>query len=124
MVLIAAASLVVLTMAEDGDLRLSAGMPQPADDCAAAMEVVTQVIGAAGTRVVAARCGDMAGLRLSPFIHGAPPEAETHRFRIRLPRAGGFQLEPLAPDAPCEAQPDAAEPVLCARSSQFVLRGQ
>lgn len=115
-------ALLLLTLIGDGGTRLTLSPADTAEDCAATREVLVQVLTDAGKPPILALCGTSA-LQLSPYIHGTPPEAETLRYRVDIPRAGGFTVTPLATDAPCEPAPQADPAIHCARSSQRVLSG-
>ena len=75
-----------------------------------------------GKPPILAQCGTSI-LQLTPYVHGTPPEAETHRYRVEVARSGGFTVTPLGAEAPCAAAPDADPAVHCTRSSQRVLAG-
>jgi hypothetical protein len=111
-------ALLILTLMAGGDTRLTLTPAETAADCEASREVVTQILTEAGNPPLIAICGETA-LRLSPFEHGAPPEAEVHRYQVDLPAAGGFVVLPLAKAAACVPAPDGSRH--CARSAQAVL---
>ncbi len=115
-------ALLILTLAEGADVRVNLTESESPADCEASRDVVTQILTEAGNAPVAAVCGGT-GLRLTPFVHGTPPEAEVHRYRVELPQAGGFAVTPLAEGEDC-TQDTAADPAIyCARSGQSVLSG-
>ncbi|MFA5539132.1 MAG: hypothetical protein WDA23_08010 [Gemmobacter sp.] len=115
-------ALLILTMTAGGDIRVTLTENDSPADCEANREVVTQILTEAGSAPIAALCGE-SGLRLTPFVHGTPPEAEIHRYRVELPQAGGFAIAPLAEGEDCTPDTDtAADPAVhCARSGQSVL---
>lgn len=83
------------------------------EDCRARMARVTTILRGAGMDILAARCG-LSDLRLTPFMHGAPPEESRWRYRVTLEGADGFVVRPLPDDAPCAP----SDRVYCATSSQ------
>lgn len=111
-------ALLILTLMTGGDTRLTLTPAETHADCEASREVVTQILTEAGNPPLVAICGETA-LRLTPFEHGAAPEAEVHRYQVDLPDAGGFEIVPLADTAACVPVPDGSR--LCARSAQAVL---
>ncbi|NHF73194.1 hypothetical protein [Paracoccus xiamenensis] len=113
-------ALLLLTLMSDGDTRLTLSPADSAQACAATREVLVQVLIEAGKPPLLALCGTSA-LQLSPYVHGVPPEAETHRYRVEIPSSGGFSVTPLAAQTPCAPVPDADPVVHCTRSSQRVL---
>ena len=113
-------ALLILTLADGGATRVTLTESESPEDCEASREVVTQILTEAGSAPLAAVCGET-DLRLTPFIHGTPPEAETHRYRVEVARSGGFTVTPLGAEAPCAAAPDADPAVHCTRSGQSVL---
>lgn len=113
-------ALLILTLTPDGATRLTLTEAEDADDCGAKREVVSQVLTEAGSPPIAALCDETA-LRLTPFEHGLPPDAETHRYRVELPKAGGFVIRPLTADETCEAETVADPAVHCTRSAQAEL---
>ncbi|NCU21467.1 hypothetical protein EOM89_12290 [Candidatus Falkowbacteria bacterium] len=113
-------TLLVLTLMGDGSTRVTLSEHESPDHCEAARESVVAILTEAGMAPLAARCGETA-LRLTPFEHGMPAEAEVHRYRVDMPAAGGFAVAPLGPDTPCTPQPGAEPVVICARSGQEVL---
>lgn len=115
-------ALLILTLTEGGDIRVNLTESAGPADCEASRDVVTQILTASGHVPLAAVCGET-GLRLTPYIHGTPPEAEVHRYRVELPRAGGFALAPLAEGEDCTPDTAADPAVHCARSGQSVLPG-
>ncbi|MBK0328992.1 hypothetical protein I5535_17065 [Rhodobacteraceae bacterium F11138] len=110
-------ALLTLTLTAGSDLRMTLSTVADATACEAARESVTSVLTDAGIEIVAARCG-VTDLRLTPFEHGAGPEAEIHRYRVDLSDPQGFAVTPLGVDGRCIAD---APPVYCARSSQSVI---
>ncbi len=112
--------LLILTLAGDGGVRMTLTDSDSLAECEASLEVVSQILTEAGSPPLLARCGESA-LRLTPFVHGTPPEAETHRYRVELPAAGGLAVRPLGPDEACTPAPEADPAVHCARSGQSVL---
>lgn len=113
-------ALLILTLTGDGGTRVTLTDSDGPADCAALREVVAQILTEAGSPPLLTRCGESA-LRLTPFVHGTPPEAEIHRYRVELPAAGGFTVHPLAPGETCTAAPKADPAVHCASSGQSVL---
>ncbi|MDO5614039.1 MAG: hypothetical protein Q4G14_12470 [Paracoccus sp. (in: a-proteobacteria)] len=112
--------LLLLTLTADGEIRVNLTETEGPDDCEARQDVVTQVLTGAGMAPLHAICGPSA-LRLTPFDHAALAEDENHRYRVELPRAGGFTIRPLSGDEGCDPAPDADPAVYCARSSQAVI---
>lgn len=112
--------LLILTLTGDGGTRVTLTDSDSPADCEASREVVSQILTEAGSPPLLARCGDSA-LRLTPFVHGIPPAAEIHRYRVELPAAGGFTVRPLSPGEICTPAPQADPAVHCARSGQSVL---
>ena len=115
-------ALLILTLTEGGDARVNLTESESPADCEASRDVVSQILTEAGSAPVAALCGET-GLRLTPFVHGTPPEAEIHRYRVELPRAGGFTVTPLAEGKGCIPDTAADPAIYCARSGQSVLPG-
>lgn len=115
-------ALLILTLTEGGDIRVNLTESAGPADCEASRDVVSQILTASGHAPLAAVCGET-GLRLTPYIHGTPPEAEVHRYRVELPRAGGFALAPLAEGEDCTPDTAADPAIHCARSGQSVLPG-
>lgn len=113
-------ALLLLTLTGDGDIRLTLSPAQSAAACEDRREVLTQVLAGAGQAVIEARCGET-GLRMSPFIHGVPPEAEIYRYRVEIQPAGGFAIAPLSADEPCVNQPDHGPAFYCTRSAQRII---
>lgn len=113
-------ALLILTLTPDGATRVTLTEAEDAATCEANREVVTQILTEAGSPPLVALCGPT-DLRLTPFEHGTPPEAEVHRYRVELPKAGGFTLAPLAGGESCTPDPAADPAVHCARSGQAVV---
>ncbi|KGJ06843.1 hypothetical protein SAMN04487972_10296 [Paracoccus halophilus] len=113
-------ALLVLTLMADGGTRLTLSEAETAEDCEAMREVVTQILTEAGQPPLLSRCGATA-LRLTPFVHGVPAEAEIWRYRVELPEGGGFSVTPLDSAAACDPAPQARPAIHCARSAQKVL---
>lgn len=113
-------TLLMLTVMAGGDLRVTLSPAADEVECEANRDAVVTILADAGRAPLAALCG-ASDLRLTPFVHGTPPEAEVHRYRVELPLAGGFSVTPLLGDAPCTAAPKAEPAVYCARSAQTVL---
>ncbi|WP_333817718.1 hypothetical protein [Tabrizicola sp.] len=112
--------LLILTLTEDGATRVTLTESDSPADCEASRDVVTQILTGAGNAPLAALCGET-GLRLTPFVHGTPPEAETNLYRVELPKSGGFTIAPLAEGEACAPDTAADPAVWCARSGQSVL---
>ena len=115
-------ALLLLTLMADGGTRLTLSPAESAEAGEATREVLVQVLTEAGKPPILAQCGTSI-LQLTPYVHGTPPEAETHRYRVEVARSGGFTVTPLGAEAPCAAAPDADPAVHCTRSSQRVLAG-
>lgn len=113
-------ALLILTLAEGGATRVNLTESGSPGDCEASRDVVTQILTEAGSAPIAAVCGET-DLRLTPFVHGTPPEAEVHLYRVELPQAGGFTIAPLAEGEDCTPDTAADPAVHCARSGQSVL---
>lgn len=113
-------TLLVLTLMNDGSHRVTLSEHDSLELCEASRESVVAILTEAGMPPLEARCG-ATELRLTPFEHGTPPEAEVHRYRVETPAAGGFSVTPLSVDTPCEARPEAEPAVVCGRSGQQVL---
>lgn len=113
-------TLLVLTLTAAGDMRLTLSPAADAVECAANRDAVVTILTDAGRPPVAALCGTT-GLRLTPFVHGTPPEAEVHRYRVELSSTGGFGIEPLLDGAPCTEDTQADPAVYCTRSAQAVI---
>ncbi|MDO5622347.1 MAG: hypothetical protein Q4G24_12845 [Paracoccus sp. (in: a-proteobacteria)] len=111
-------ALVILTLMGDGGTRITLSAADSPEECEARREVLTQVLTHAGQAPLLAICGETA-LRLSPFVHGVPEQAEVNRYRLTM-QGGGFIVEPLG-DAPCLDARDAEPAIWCARSAQIVL---
>ncbi|MDO5705130.1 MAG: hypothetical protein Q4G49_08675 [Paracoccus sp. (in: a-proteobacteria)] len=112
-------TLLILTLMADDGTRLTLSTYDSPDECEGAREVVTQVLTDAGQEPVVTMCGKT-GLRLTPYIHGAPRRAEVNRYRVELPADGGFTVIPLT-DETCEDAPDADPVVYCTLSAQQVI---
>lgn len=112
--------LLILTLTGDGGVRMTLTDSDSLAECEASREVVSQILTEAGSPPLLARCGESA-LRLTPFVHGTPPEAEVHLYRVELPQAGGFTIAPLAEGEDCTPDTAADPAVHCARSGQSVL---
>lgn len=110
--------LVILTMTSGGDTHLALSSPETQADCEARQEVVSQTLAAAGAQVLAAVCGE-SDLSFTPYAHGAPASAFTHRWRVHL-TDGGPVIAPVAQGAACDEQRDAMQPSFCAVSAQSV----
>ena len=113
-------ALLILTLAEGGATRVTLTESDSPADCEASRDVVTQILTEAGSAPLAAVCGET-DLRLTPFIHGTPPDAEIHLYRVELPQAGGFTIVPLAEGEACTPDTEADPAVHCTRSGQSVL---
>ncbi len=113
-------TLLILTVMAGGDLRVTLSQAEDEAECEANRDAVVTILTDAGRAPLLALCG-ASDLRLTPFVHGTPPEAEIHRYRIELPAAGGFTVTHLAAGEICTAAPDAEPAVHCARSGQSVL---
>ncbi|MDO5642154.1 MAG: hypothetical protein Q4G26_07170 [Paracoccus sp. (in: a-proteobacteria)] len=113
-------ALLLLTLTADGDIRVNLTETDGPDDCEARRDVVTQVLTGADMAPLHAICGPTA-LRLTPFDHAALSTDERYRYRVELPRAGGFAIRPLSAGEACTPAPDADPAVYCARSGQAVI---
>ena len=113
-------TLLVLTLTASGDVRVTLSYAKDATECSANRDAVTTILTEAGHPPLVALCG-ATDLKLTPFVHGTPPEAETSRYRVELPGTGGFLVVPLAADAPCKASADTDPAVYCAISAQKVI---
>lgn len=113
-------TLLMLTVMAGDDLRVTLSPAADEIECEANRDAVVTILGNAGRAPLAALCG-ATELRLTPFVHGTPPEAEVHRYRVELPLAGGFRVTPLGGEERCTAAPEADPAVYCARSAQSVL---
>ena len=124
-------ALLLLTLMADGGVRLTLTEADSARACEASRDSVVRILGSTGRPPIRALCGRTA-LRLTPFMHGTPPEAEVLRYRVRIP--GGmppaadaegsgeaFDIERLDGDEPCQPAPDASPAVYCTRSAQRPL---
>ena len=87
-------ALLLLTLMADGGTRLTLSPAESAEACEATREVLVQVLTEAGKPPILAQCGTSI-LQLTPYVHGTPPEAETHRYRVEVARSGGFTVTPL-----------------------------
>lgn len=114
------AALLVLTLTADGAVLATLTSADDAEDCSAKQEVIRQVLESAGITPLVNECGQTE-LTLTPFDHGAGPEAQIHRYRVDLPEAGGFTIAPLSADQSCTAAPDANPAIYCTRSAQQVV---
>lgn len=112
-------ALLILTLAAEGEPRLTLSPTEHMEDCLAMQDVVTQILTEAGQPPLLTRCGET-DVRLSPFIHGTPPEAEIHRYRVELPAEDGYRVFPLTDDQSCTADEVAELAIYCTRSAQFV----
>lgn len=113
--------LVILTMTSGGDTHLALSSPETPADCEARREVVSQTLAAAGTQVLAALCGE-SDLTFTPYAHGAPATAFTHRWRVHLTDAGPV-IAPVPDGAACTEARDAMQPSFCAVSAQRATTG-
>lgn len=112
-------ALLLLTALADGDIRMTMSPMETAEACESQREVVGQILEAQGSEAVVSRCGQT-GLRLTPYIHGVPPEAATFLYRVEVGESG-FDVAPLDATADCTPAPEASPAVYCVRSSQRVL---
>lgn len=110
-------ALLVLTTLADGDVRLTLSYAESAEECEAKREVVTQILTEAQMPPLLTLCGETA-LQVTPYAHGVPDAAETHRYRVEIPLAGGFTITPLAAGASCTPAPAADPAIYCTRSAQ------
>jgi len=110
-------ALLMLTMNEDGLVRVNLNPVESREAFADQMETVRSIFDGAGIDVLDLRCGATA-LRLTPFEHGHGPEAEVHRYRVTVKGSGGFDVLPLGPGAACTPSNDGPGRTLCAVSSQ------
>lgn len=113
-------ALLILTLTDGGAIRVTLTESESPADCEASRDVVTQILTGAGSAPLAAVCGET-DLRQTPFVHGTPPEAEVHLYRVELPQAGGFTIAPLAGGEVCTPDTAADPAVYCTRSGQSVL---
>lgn len=113
-------ALLMLTLTADGELRVTLSPAADAAECEIDRETVVGILTDAGQPPLVALCGQTA-LRLTPFVHGAGPAEETHRYRVELPSAGGYAITPLAEGEACTAREHAEPAIYCARSAQAVL---
>ncbi|WP_417244021.1 hypothetical protein [Celeribacter sp.] len=113
-------ALLILTMAQGDATRVTLSEADSLSDCEASLDVLSQILTEAGNPPIAAICGETA-LRLEPFIHGTPPEAEIHRYRVEVPNGNGYRIAPLAKDETCTPDLAADPAVYCAQSGQGVL---
>ena len=93
-------ALLVLTLTNDGAVRVTLSESESAGDCRTSQEMITTILSEAGVEVIAARCGETE-LVLTPFEHGATAEEEVHRYKVTLGAAGGFGIVPLAAGEAC-----------------------
>ena len=59
--------------------------------CESSRTSVVQVLTGIGRTPLAALCG-RTHLKLTPFVHGTPPEAQAVRYRVEPPPNGGFKV--------------------------------
>lgn len=112
-------TLLVLTMMQDGSVRVTLSEAGDMTECEAGRDAVTTILTDAGKPPILALCGE-SGLRLTPFVHGIPESDETNRYRVEV--AGeDFTVIPLAKDEECRAAEDGAPRIFCARSAQSVI---
>ncbi len=116
-------ALLILTLATDGEHRLTLVETDNLVDCQETSETLAGILAGAGIDIVVSQCGETS-LRLTPFEHGASPEEETHRYRVELANNGSFDIHPLADQATCSPKADANATVYCTRSSQQVITDQ
>lgn len=114
-------ALLLLTLMADGGTRLTLSPADSTDACESTREVLVQVLTEAGKPPILALCGTSA-LQLTPYVHGVPPEAEIHPYRVEIAGTGGFSVTPLAEGAPCTPAPKSDPAIHCTRSSQRVLQ--
>ena len=134
-------ALLLLTLMADGGVRMTLSEADSARACETSRDSVVRILTSSGRPPIQALCG-RTRLRLTPFVHGTPAEAEVLRYRVRIPgerpaeggiKGGrgaeaegggeaGFTVEPLADNEPCEAATEARPAVYCTRSAQRPVR--
>lgn len=112
-------ALLILTLAANGDPRVSLSETDGMEDCEGTREVVTQILTDIGRTPVHAICGPT-DVRLTPYVHGTAPEDEIYRYRVTI-AGDSYAMEPLGEGANCASSPEAEPMVYCARSSQKVI---
>lgn len=113
-------ALLVLSLMQDGSVRVTLSDAEDRVECEASREAVVAILTDAGRPPVAALCGET-GLRLSPFAHGVPEDAETHRYRVEIFANDRFEVTPVAEGQVCVEAEDADSRVYCGRSAQSVI---
>lgn len=113
-------TLLILTMIPGEAPRVTLSAYDSAEECEAARDVVSQILTEAGQEPQAALCGET-GLRVTPYVHGAPRRAEVNHYRIELPAEGGFTVAALQEGEVCEDAHEADPAVWCAVSAQHPI---
>lgn len=113
-------TLLLLTLMQDGSTRVTLSEAEDMIECQASRDAVMTILTDAGRPPIIALCGE-SDLRLTPFVHGMPEEAETNRYRVEIAAGGGFVVTALAEAEPCEESQAADSRIYCARSAQEVI---
>ncbi|WBU62773.1 hypothetical protein [Paracoccus aerodenitrificans] len=116
--------LLILFSTGPGEASVAFAEAENLDDCEAKRDVVTQILTSAGQAPTYVLCGKTE-LSFSPYIHGTPPDALIHYYRIRIAGENRFDLIPLGSKSECDrlASPEDAQ-LWCAVSGQRVLSKQ
>ncbi|WP_028601301.1 hypothetical protein [Ottowia thiooxydans] len=115
----AAHALLLLTLMADGSTRLTLSEATTAKDCETSRISVTRVLTSMGKPPLLALCGQ-SDLRLTPYMHGTPAEAEIQRYRVEVPINGNFIVKPLTASESCESTQKSEPAVYCTRSAQRI----
>lgn len=113
-------ALLTLTLTTGGEPLMTLSEMETPAACEESRQTITSIFADAGIELITALCGQTA-LQLTPFMHGATPEEERHRYHIAIDGAGRFDVTPLAANADCQPAPDAIPTIYCARSSQTAV---
>lgn len=113
-------SLLLLTLMQDGSVRVTLSEADDMTECHASRDAVMAILTDAGRPPVAAICGET-DLRLTPFVHGVPAEKEVNRYRVEIMADERFTLTPLGEGDPCTDSQGADRRVYCAGSAQQVI---
>lgn len=115
-------ALLLLTTMSDGSVRVTLSEAADMVECEAGRDAVVTVLTEAGNPPLAAICGET-DLRLTPFVHGTPEQAETNRYRVEIIGEDRFVITPLAEGEDCAETQGADSRVWCGRSAQAVAGG-
>lgn len=111
--------LVILTLAPDGSTHLSLASASDAADCDHRRAAVEAMVQAAGTPVIATRCGET-GQGFTPYDRQAKQDDFVHPWRVQLAEDGPV-LQPIAEGDSCAEDRRAMQPSYCAVSAQAAV---